>query len=44
MTETEPLQKAILLLAETEAAQIEKEAEREAVALLQRAREHARIG
>ena len=34
MTETEPLQKAILLLAETEAAQIEKEAEREAVALL----------
>ena len=44
MTETEPLQKAILLLAETEAAQIEKEAEREAVALLQRARENARIG
>ena len=38
------MQKAILLLAETEAAQIEKEAEREAVALLQRARENARIG
>ena len=44
MTETEPLQKAILLLAETEAAQVEKEAEREAEALLQRARENARIG
>lgn len=43
MTETEPLQKAILLLAETEAAQIEKQAEQAAEALLQRARENARI-
>ena len=42
MTETEPLQKAILLLAETEAAQIEKQAEQAAEALLQRARENAR--
>ncbi len=36
------MQKAILLLAETEAAQIEKQAEQAAEALLQRARENAR--
>ena len=44
MTETEPLRRAILQMAEEEAAQIEKEAERKAEALLQRARENARIG
>ena len=41
MTETESLQRAILLLAETEAARIEKQAEQAADELLQRARESA---
>lgn len=41
MTETEPLRRAILQMAEEEAAQIEKEAERKARALLQRAGQSA---